>query len=205
MNKKQKDQTTEQKILEAARAVFMEQGMAGARMQDIADKAGINKALLHYYFRNKNKLFEVIFLDAAARFMPRVSMLFESEQPLFDKIRAFTTTYMNMLSENPYLPTFILTEMHKQDGAKFLEKIWGGEKPPVEKLAAQVRKEAAKGIIKPINPLELILNMVSMCVFPFAAKPMAKLVFNLSEAQFKQVMEQRKTSVAQFIIDSIRK
>ena len=83
---KKKDSTTEEKILAAAKKIFVQKGMAGARMQDIADEAGINKALLHYYFRNKEKLFEVIFLAAAERLFPRINRIFEADMPLFERI-----------------------------------------------------------------------------------------------------------------------
>ena len=86
MAKVQQDTTTEGKILAAARKVFIAKGMAGARMQDIADEAGINKALLHYYFRSKEKLFETIFKELSLQFLPRINSLFESELSLFEKI-----------------------------------------------------------------------------------------------------------------------
>ena len=89
MSKYKKDKTTEEKILEAARKVFVHKGMYGARMQDIADEAGINKALLHYYFKNKQKLFEEIFMEAAGQLFPRVNAIFVSEEPLFTKIEKF--------------------------------------------------------------------------------------------------------------------
>lgn len=200
-----KDESTEQRILEAARRVFLEEGMAGARMQDIADRAGINKALLHYYFRSKEKLFDMIFREAALRFMPRVSVLFEADIPLFDKIRTFTAAYIEMLIENPFLPVFMISEMHRQDPASFLEKIWQGKRPAVDRFMTQVQEEIRQGIIKPIQPVHLMVNLMSMCIFPFAAKPMAQLVWNMSDPQFFALMEERKTIVAEFIIDSIRK
>ncbi|WEK35252.1 MAG: TetR/AcrR family transcriptional regulator [Candidatus Pseudobacter hemicellulosilyticus] len=199
------DDSTEQKILEAARLVFLEQGMAGARMQDIADRAGINKALLHYYFRSKEKLFEVIFLEAATRFMPRVSILFEADMPVFDKLHAFTDAYISMLMENPFLPAFMIGEMQKQDPTVFLERIWGGKRPAVQIFAKQVEREIAAGIIKPIQPAQLVINLMALCIFPFAARPMAKLVWDINDQQFFALMNERKTSVADFIIDSIRK
>lgn len=201
---KDQDQSTEQKILVAAKQVFIEKGLAGARMQDIADRAGINKALLHYYFRSKDRLFEVIFLEAVQRFLPRVNILFESDQPLFEKIRDFIRTYIDMLIENPYLPSFVLHELHKQEPTEFLQRIWNGKQPAIHKFIEQVNKEAAAGIIKPVSPVNLMLNMVSMCIFPFVGKPMAKMVWQLNDKQFLQLMHERKTSVAEFVIDSIR-
>jgi AcrR family transcriptional regulator len=204
MVKAKKDQSTEEKILQAARQVFTEKGMDGARMQDIADKAGINKALLHYYFRNKDKLFEVIFTAGASRLVPMVNMLFESDMPLFDKIETFTREYIDMLLQNPYLPLFILNEINKHPGA-MIKKLLGDKKPNVQKFFKQIEEEVKKGNIKPIFPPQLVINIVSMCVFPFVGKPMMQLVFGLSETQFRNLVEQRKTEVAKFVIDSIRK
>src|SRR4249920_2351657 len=107
MVKKQIDVSTEEKILSAAKKVFISRGMAGARMQDIADEAGINKAMLHYYFKNKEKLFEVIFMEAAAQLFPRINEIFFSDYSLFEKIERFCEEYMAVVMENPYLPLFV--------------------------------------------------------------------------------------------------
>jgi TetR/AcrR family transcriptional regulator len=199
-----KDQSTEQKILTAAREVFLEQGMAGARMQDIADRAGINKALLHYYFRSKDKLFEVVYNEAASQFLPRISVLFEINMPLFEKIEKFVATYIDLLIQHPFIPLFVLNEMHK-DAEGQINKIFGGGPPPVYLLLKQIQEEVEKGTINPIHPVQLMLNMVSMCIFPFVGRPMIKAIFKVDNNQFMQLMEERKTAVAKFIIDSLRK
>ena len=201
---KKKDLSTEEKILVAAKKVFVENGLSGARMQDIADKAEINKALLHYYFKSKEKLFEVIFKEATAKLFPKINTIFSSDIPLFDKIRQFTHDYVEIVIENPYLPLFVLNEINKQPHA-FSQKLFGNDQPPVHKLSAQIEKEIKKGLIKPISPAHLIINMLSMCVFPFVGKPMIQLVMNIDEIQFRNMMEQRKILVAEFIINSIRK
>lgn len=205
VDKKNKDQNTEQKILEAAKAVFLERGLDGARMQDIADKAGINKALLHYYFRSKDKLFDVIFLEAAARFLPQLGELFGSDLPLFEKIEKFIHTYIDLLQENPHLPLFVLNEMQKVDGKDFFEKLWKGKKPAVHILAKQVDEAVKDGLIRPIKPVHLLLNIVSMSIFPFVARPIVKMVWGVDDPQFKGLMEERKKVVVQFVLDSIRK
>jgi TetR/AcrR family transcriptional regulator len=201
---KRKDQTTEEKILAAAKKVFVVKGMAGARMQDIADHAGINKALLHYYFRSKEKLFEVIFKEAASRLFPKMNAILNSDIPLFDKIRRFAHDYIEIVIENPYLPLFVLNEINKQPHA-FSKKMFGNNRPSIHKLAGQIEKEIKKGLIKPISPAHLIINMLSMCIFPFVGKPMIQLVMNIDELQFSNMMEQRKTMIGDFIIASIKK
>lgn len=199
-----KDQSTEQKILAAAKEVFIEQGLAGARMQDIADRAGINKALLHYYFRSKEKLFEMVFQEAALKFLPRVSILFESKEPLFDKIRVFVSNYITLMMENPFIPLFVLNEVHKNP-EDFINRIWGGKPPPIKEFAEHVQREIEAGHIKPIKPVQLVMNIVSLCIFPFVGRPVVRGVFKLEHKQFMQLMEERKTHVAEFVIDSIKR
>jgi TetR/AcrR family transcriptional regulator len=199
------EKSAEEKILAAAKKVFTSKGMAGARMQDIANEAGINKALLHYYFRSKEKLFEVIFFEAAQKLFPRINLIFESDMPLFEKIQNFADQYITMMSENPYLPLFVLNEVSKEPEI-FIKKIWGKQNiPHPEKFLAQIEREVKKGSIKKISPLHLLINLISLSIFPFVAKPMIQFALGLDEMQFKNVMEQRKKEVAKFIIDSIKK
>jgi TetR/AcrR family transcriptional regulator len=199
------DKTTEAKILAAAKKIFVIKGMAGARMQDIADEAGINKALLHYYFRNKEKLFEVIFMEAANKLFPRINEIFASDQPLFEKIESFCEEYITVVMENPYLPLFVLNEIN-QDPEYFLQKVWAGKsKPNPQKFLEQIEREVKKGTIKRISPLHLLMNLLSMTIFPFVAKPMIQKNLGLDELQFRATMEQRKKVISKFIIDAIRK
>jgi TetR/AcrR family transcriptional regulator len=187
MAKQKRDQTTEEKILTAAKLVFVQKGMAGARMQDIADEAGINKALLHYYFRNKEK------------------QIFSSDQPLFEKIESFCEQYITVIMENPYLPLFVLNEINR-DPEYFLQKVWAGNaRPNPVKFLEQIEREVKKGTIKRISPLHLLLNLISMSIFPFVSKPMLQKNLGLDELQFRAVMEQRKKEIPKFIIDAIKK
>ncbi|RYY12953.1 MAG: TetR/AcrR family transcriptional regulator, partial [Chitinophagaceae bacterium] len=195
----EKDKSTEEKILAAAKNVFIRQGMMGARMQDIADEAGINKALLHYYFRNKEQLFDVIFMQAAGQLFPRIRMIFESDAPLFEMIERFCDDYIEIISANPYLPLFVFNEINR-DPAEFMKKINGAMGfPRPELFLKKIEKEIKKGTIKKTNPLQLLLNLLSMCIFPFVAKPLLLVNLQLDELQFKAVMDQRKKEVARFI------
>lgn len=205
MVKRKKDISTEQAILDAAKKVFVKKGMAGARMQDIADEAGINKALLHYYFRNKESLFEMIFMEAAAKLFPRINAIFDADQPLFEKIESFCEEYISVVMENPYLPLFVLNEIN-QDPEYFLQKVWAGKsKPNPAKFLEQIEREVKKGTIKRISPLHLLMNLISMTIFPFVSKPMMQKNLGLDEWQFRAVMEQRKKEIPRFIIDAIKK
>jgi AcrR family transcriptional regulator len=204
MGKTKTDSNTEQLIIAAARKVFVRDGMAGARMQDIADEAGINKALLHYYFRSKNQLFETIFQQTALQFIPRVNEIFDCDEPLFKKIEMFCSEYVQRLVDNPFIPLFIINEVNRQP-EDFIKKMWGGSKPNVKKFAEQIEKETKKGTIKKIHPLQLLMNMISLCIFPVLARPMIIGLTGISAKQMNELMEQRKTEVSKFIIDSIKK
>jgi TetR/AcrR family transcriptional regulator len=204
MVKKTKDETTESRILFAAQKVFLKKGMDGARMQDIADEAGINKALLHYYFRSKEKLFETIFTEVANTFLPKLASILGSDESVFAKIELFCKEYISQIIETPYVPIFVLNEINKQPKA-FLDKILKGRQLPISVFVKQLEKEVKLGKIKPIQPLQLLLNILSLCLFPFVARPMLQHVSGLSTTQFNQMMEKRKTEIPQLIIESIKK
>ena len=204
MVKVNKDSSAREKILVAAKKVFLVKGMAGARMQDIANEAGINKALLHYYFRNKEQLFKVIFKEASDKLFPKINSIFESDSSLFEKIEHFTREYITVMLENPYLPLFVLNEINA-DPHYFIRKIWGKNKPRPEKFLQQIEKEVKKGTIKKISPDQLLMNLISLTIFPFVSKPMFQANLGLDEVQFRNIMERRKKEIPKFIIDSIRK
>lgn len=205
MVKNTKDKGAEERILAAAKKVFTTKGMAGARMQDIANEAGINKALLHYYFRDKDKLFETVFLAEAQKFFPKINNIFNSDAPLFEKIGNFVTEYIDEMQENPYLPWFVLNEINR-DADQFMYKIWGKDNlPKPAKFLQQIEQEIKAGNIKRVHPLHLLMNMISLTIFPFVGKPMFIRNLRLNEKQFREIMEQRKTEIPKFIIDSIKK
>lgn len=205
MVKKTKDIQTKDRILSAAKKVFTTRGMAGARMQDIADEAGINKALLHYYYKDKDKLFETVFLEEAQKFFPKINAIFNSDEPLFQKIEQFVSEYIDEMQENPYLPWFVINEINR-DPDQFLYRIWGKDNlPKPGKLLEQVEQEVKAGRIRKINPIHLLMNMLSMTIFPFVGKPMFVRNLRMSDKQFREIMEQRKKEVPAFIISAIKK
>jgi TetR/AcrR family transcriptional regulator len=199
-----KSDNAEERILEAARKAFLKKGMAGARMQDIADEAGINKAMLHYYFRSKEKLFEKIFSELSQHFFPKLVLIFESDESLFRKIEMFAAEYIDQLKQTPYLPIFVLNEVNRQPET-FIKRMMGSKRPPVKKFFDLVESEIQKGVIKPVNPIQLLLNIISLCIFPFVARPMFQLLANIDRTVFDKILEQRKSEVPKFIIDAIKK
>ena len=200
----EQDKTTEKKILDAAKVVFLEKGFDGARMQEIADKAKINKALVHYYFRSKDKLFDAIFQEAFQQFLPKVAEVMMTEKPLFEKIEFFIDTYITMLSKNPHLPGFVMHEINRNPGRIVNIIKSSGVRP--EFLGLAIQKEVDAGVIMPINPVHLIINILGMCLFPIIGKPIIKgFIFNDSEEAYQKFLSERKKEVTSFVINSIKK
>jgi len=200
---KEKDKNTEEKIIHAAEKVFIEKGMAGARMQQIANEAGINKALLHYYYRSKEKLFKIIFKTAFKTFIPNLLDVFEGQEDFFTKLRVFIKKYLSIIEKNPHIPSFILHEI--SNNPENLAKMVSEMNIDVEPIQEQIIEEIEKGNIRPIAPAHLLINVISLCVFPIAAKPMIlSVVFKGNEEGYRKMLEERKNHVADFIINSIK-
>lgn len=198
-----KDSNTEQNILNAAISIFHKKGMAGARMQEIADEANINKAMLHYYFRNKQQLFEAVFIKAFSQLAPQLNLIFASDENLFDKIRKFVSSYIDFILKNPYLPSFIIQELNQNP--EFVKKFMSHDgKPDPKPFLQQIENEIRMGNIKKINPKQLLLNLLSLSIFPFVAEVMVKAVMDVSNVEYLKLMQERKTLVPEQIIASIK-
>ena len=195
---------TQNNILEAARIIFAKKGLAGARMQEIADEAGINKALLHYYYRSKEKLFEQVFEEALKKLLRPVSAFLSDDSDLFLKIQNLCRHYYTVLSEFPFLPNFVINEMNT-DSSRLLklmeiEGILAGK----DKTIQQIKEAVQQGRIRDIDPRELVLNILSLCIFPFASRPISgKLLY--AEEDIDEILRNRADKVADFIIQSIKK
>ena len=191
---------TETAILEAAKKVFTARGFAGARMQEIADEAQINKAMLHYYFRNKEKLFRVILEDTMAMVVEKFGQAVESKGTVMEKFEKIIEAYISNIKENPHMPIFILHEL-SQNRLEFLETVKSKihHLPNFMEFFQQIQSEQDAGIIKRVPPLHLLLNVMSMCVFPFIVKPVFCNIVEIPEEQFSKLMEERVEVVTNFV------
>lgn len=201
---KEKDISTESNILEAAKRVFQNKGMDGARMQEIADKAGINKAMLHYYFRSKQLLFEAVFKNAFSLLAPQLNAILNDDSSIEDKIKNFTHNYISFVIKHPYLPNFIIQELNRNPNFIFKFQAFSGF-PSIEKFKQQVELEIEKGNLKPISAEQLFMNIMALNIFPFVAKPLIKALINKNEDDMNLLIEARKTEVSEFIINAIKK
>ncbi|MBU2940442.1 TetR/AcrR family transcriptional regulator [Lacinutrix sp. C3R15] len=201
--KRAKDENTEERILEAAKNIFQSKGMNGARMQEIADKAGINKAMLHYYYRNKQLLFEAVFKNAFSLLAPQLNAVLNEDSSIEEKVKKFTLNYITFIVKHPYLPNFIIQELNRNPD--FILQMKNNEGfPNLDIFKKQVDKEVKKGTIKPISAEQLFIHILALNIFPFVAKPLIMAFTNVDEKAYKQLIEDRKTEVANFIINSIK-
>ncbi|MDA3905776.1 MAG: TetR/AcrR family transcriptional regulator [Bacteroidales bacterium] len=197
------EKNTEEKIIAAAEKVFIEKGLAGARMQEIADEAGINKSLLHYYYRSKELLFGMVFRFAFKTFAPDLLKAFDGPDDFFTKLERVVATYLTLIEKNPHIPGFIISELSTNPN-RLVEiiKLMNIDIQPVFKA---IEEEIEKKTIRKIEPSELIINVLGLCVFPIIAKPMVEtIIFKGSESDYKAMLEKRKTEVAHFVISAIK-
>lgn len=190
---------TEARIIQAAREEFLEKGLYGARMQDIATRAGINKALLHYYFRSKEKLFGLILEESLRQFFPLVREVLVMPLPLRQKLERLVEVYLANLTANPFLPIFILSEAHKNPDLFPVKLFEQNQFSEMIVFGQQIRTEMEAGRIRPINPAQFIINLLSLVVFPFLAKPMAKFALNLDETAYQSILSARKPYIMEYI------
>ena len=201
MNEIKKD-NTEEKILNAAQTVFIQKGMDGARMQEIADEAHINKALLHYYFRTKEKLFDAIFKKVFSKILPNIMEMVDSDLPVEKKLELFIENYIDLLMKNPFLPTFILKEMNHNP--EFLASIIKGTGIKPQEIFAMFEKEMNAGKIKRMDPRDLLINILSLSIFPIAAKPLMTIMFfDKDKNAYNEFITTRKITVKEFVLNSI--
>lgn len=200
---RKKDENTEQNILMAAKIIFQTKGMDGTRMQEIADKAGINKAMLHYYYRSKKLLFEAVFNNAFSLLAPQLNAILNDDSCLEDKIKNFTYNYITFINKHPYLPNFIIQELNRNPD--FIEKLKSNDAfPNLKKFKKLVELEIRNTTIKPIKAEQLFINILSLSIFPFVAKPLIRAFTGVNEISYKNLIEERKSEVSDFIINSIK-
>ena len=199
------EKLTEEKIFEAATIVFEEEGLSGARMQSIADRAGINKALLHYYFRTKDHLFEAVFTKLAKKMFMKFNSIFENNLSLEEKIRFFFKEHISFMQQNPKLPGFILNEINHnpQRIQKLIKNI--EFKNLWLKIKEQHKDELYKYNITEETLPQIMTTIASLSVFPFAAKGILEVIFENMGVDFDKYIELRKNFAADFVIKAITK
>ena len=195
------DKFTEDKIFKAAIDVFLIKGMDGARMQDIADQAGVNKSLLHYYFRTKERLFNIVFEKLAMKMILEFSPILNQNMTLEDKIKFFFKEHIALLQKNPGLPAFVLNEINRNPERikKFIAKVnvnkfW-------ETLQKQHSKELGSHSVETL--VQILITIASMSIFPFVARGLIEGLLEKTDIQFDNFIEVRKEFAAEFVMSAL--
>ena len=196
---------SEELILNSAMKVFTRRGFAAARMEEIAKEAGINRALLHYYFRDKETMFNLIFETQFKEFFSGIGTILNTAKPLFEKIKEIVQHEIDVLTRHPDLARFIITEVAQQPERliQYGQKMGINPRQILEVFNQQVEHEVHRGKIIQIEGRQLLMNIMSLCVYPFAAKPIVKTMMQMDEKTFDQMMQKRKEGVYQFVIKAI--
>ena len=201
------DDGTERRILDAADLVFVRRGTDGARMQEIAGEAGVNKALLHYYYRTKEQLSQAVFQRAASTLLPAVIQIMASDIELEEKIERTVETYLVQLSLRPYLPGYILSELaHRPERVLALVSAAQGriKNRALRKLRHQIERRREAGTIAPITAEQFLVTLLSACIFPFAARPLLAAVLEMGPRGFEQFIERRRRELPAFLIRALQ-
>jgi AcrR family transcriptional regulator len=191
MAKKKKEISTEDRIKEAARKLFTKKGFAATRTRDIAEEAGINLALLNYYFRSKQKLFDLIMMENFRQFLGGMAVHFQDEGlSMQERVSRVVNAYVDFLSEFPDLPLFILNEI-RGNPSKLVAKL-NEEVGPARNQFFKQLTDAKKAGKTALDPFHFVANLVGLTVFPFVARPLLQRVTNVTDEQFKAYMDERR-------------
>ncbi|HVU54352.1 MAG TPA: TetR/AcrR family transcriptional regulator [Puia sp.] len=191
--------STEEKIMQAAKKLFTQKGFAATRTRDIAQEAGINLALLNYYFRSKEKLFDIVMIDNFRQFIKGIAVnLLDENTTVEEKVRRIVTAYIDFLNNNPDLPIFIINEI-RGNPSKIAQQLNEEIAPFRRQMFRQLEQAARDGKIPPMDPFHFIANLIGLTVFPFIGRPILQRVTGADDQQFRAFMEERKQLVPLWI------
>jgi len=189
---------TESKIITSAERLFHQRGKAGTSMQDIADDAGINRPLLNYYFRSKDLLFEAVFKKALGSFVPSLAAMLHSDMSFEEYVPQMVETVIDAMLQNPQIPIFILQELssNPERMPQMIKEMGIDPAAAIKKMNTQ--NESGAGAYP--DPRQVILNLLSLCIFPFAARPVVtEILYNGEENAYLEAMRQRKEILPEMI------
>lgn len=199
--------STEEKIKDTARELFLEKGLRGTTIREVAEKAGVNVALVNYYFRTKNKLFIAIFKEKFLTFNEAgYHIMTNEEKPFLERVEDFIDHYIELTLNQPNLPIFVLSELHFNDELKeVLANIKSTTKNKyVGILQKNINQEVAAGRMRAINYMKLEVSMMAMMTFPFLTRKMITRVEGLSDKAFEAFVLDWKEHVKTMILTFLK-
>lgn len=199
---------TEQKILKAARKVLINKGKNGARMQEIADEAGVNKALLHYYFRSKDKLYTKVLSGVLKNILESVLLKIDPQVTIKDFLKQFINNHINFLIKNQEVVHFFLGEIstnHEKVAELMKKQFLLMGKPAHQLITAKIEKAIVENEIAPIEPTSLMINVLSLDIFFFVISPIVHIILETPKEKQEKILAERGEHVFNFVWNSIKK
>ena len=180
-------------------------------MQESADEAAVNKPLLHYYYRNNNPLSEAVFQRVGLRLLPPVIAVLSSDAEIEEKVTRVVAIELEQLARSPFVPAYIISEInqHPDRVRQFVKTMTGLEVDGViphvrEKLDRQLKARIRAGTLRPISAEQFVVNLLALCIFPFAVRPMLAAALQIDDRGFQRFIEQRKTELPAFFLNALR-
>jgi AcrR family transcriptional regulator len=190
----------ESKILEAATTVFIQKGLAGASMQEIADEANISRTSLHYYYRNKDKLFDVVFEQVVNAFITQVVDIIKADIPPVEKLKNFVDGYLDFMLDNPGYVSFMVHDLNATP--ERMVKLMLSKDFNLEMLKNQIVAEIRGNRRNEFDVAQFWASLIGMCIMPFVFKPMiTKFFLNESENRFREFIHLRKQHILDFFMN----
>jgi TetR/AcrR family transcriptional regulator len=199
------DLETRERILDAAHTIFVRKGTASGRTQEIAAEAGVNKALVHYYFGTKAELADAIFERALGTIMPRIfGILADPDRSIEEKVPAIVREQIDFHSARPYLAGYLISELHAEPDriARLMTRRVG--RVPLDVLRKQLREGAKAGTIRQISAEHFVTNMMGLLIFPFAIRPALSELLSLDATRWRAFMDERRRLVPDFFMAGLR-
>ena len=202
-----KGDNTEQAVLQAAEAEFLDKGFALAKTVDIARRAGVTHAMLHYYFRTKEKLFERIFQEKANALAQSLRTTFDDGKPFLKQVEDLAGAHFDFLSRNPTLPMFILNEIHLNEERRkvYLPMLVEALQDTIRDLGLLLEQALKRGEVRPVRTADLLFSMASLNVMTFEGLPIARQAFDMDDEDVRQFVTQRRAENIETILSRLRK
>lgn len=186
---------TEEHIKTVARQIFFAEGRLNATTQEIADAAGVNRTLLNYYFRSRDALFDQVFNEAMQHLRHRVEFTISNKIPFREKMETLVDILLDEISQYPYREIFIITQVNQKENK--LKSATGKNNWP--SFLAEIKKEMEAGTIPTMEPIDYILNIYSMCIFPILMKPIYSHMLRITEDEYQENLKHRKANIMAYV------
>ena len=195
----------EQTILESATELFLKKGFKATSTTEIAKEAGCNQALVHYYFRTKDRLFEAIFQQKVKFFVGALLDIGKEKLPFLEKLEKKVISHFEAIESNPRLPLFFLNELSANpDRIETIKQAVGNlPQQAMHQLDKELNSEIEKGAIRPVSVRDLLMSIVSLNIMAFMGAPMFKVMTGVSEEEYQKFLNQRKMENVRIVLKSL--